>query len=144
VRVAAFAQRSISGARLGIALGGDTCPVIECRVIGRAQHSALSEMVPQSGVIALLVDPRNASAERRIRDVQEAARAKGVGLAILKASTESEIDTAFVSLAQLKPARSSSTLTCSSSPAVTSSSRRQPAMPFQRSMHGTNSPRQAG
>ena len=29
MRVAAFAQRSISGATLGIALGGDTCPVID-------------------------------------------------------------------------------------------------------------------
>ena len=29
VRVAAFAQRSISGATLGIALAGDACPVID-------------------------------------------------------------------------------------------------------------------
>ena len=29
VRVATFAQRSISGTTLGIALGGDTCPVID-------------------------------------------------------------------------------------------------------------------
>ena len=29
VRVAAFAQGSISDATLGIALGGDTCPVID-------------------------------------------------------------------------------------------------------------------
>ena len=29
VRVATFAQRSISGATFGIALGGDTCPVID-------------------------------------------------------------------------------------------------------------------
>ena len=36
-----------------------------------------------------------------IRDVQEAARAKGVQLPILKAGTESEIDAAFASLVQL-------------------------------------------
>ncbi len=36
-----------------------------------------------------------------MRDLQEAARAKGVQLSILKASTESEIDTAFASLVQL-------------------------------------------
>jgi len=36
-----------------------------------------------------------------IRDAQEAARAKGVQLHILKASTESEIDAAFASLVQL-------------------------------------------
>jgi ABC-type uncharacterized transport system substrate-binding protein len=61
----------------------------------------LSELVPQAGVIALLVDPNNVSGERRIRNTQEAARAKGVELPILKASSESEIDDALGSLAQL-------------------------------------------
>src|SRR6476469_401420 len=61
----------------------------------------LSELVPQAGVIALLVNPNNASAERVIRDVQEAARTKGLQLHVLKASSESEIDTAFASLLQL-------------------------------------------
>jgi putative ABC transport system substrate-binding protein len=60
----------------------------------------LSELVPQARVIALLVNPTNSSAERRIRDVQEAPRAKGVELPILKASTESEIDAAFTSQLQ--------------------------------------------
>ena len=36
-----------------------------------------------------------------MRDVQEAARTKGLQLHVLKASSESEIDTAFASLAQL-------------------------------------------
>jgi putative ABC transport system substrate-binding protein len=48
----------------------------------------LSELVPQAGVIALLVNPNNANTERIIREVQEAARAKGVQLNILKAGTE--------------------------------------------------------
>ena len=62
----------------------------------------LSELVPQARVIALLVNPNNPNAERIIRDVQEAARAKGVQLHILKAGTESEIDAAFASLVQLQ------------------------------------------
>ncbi len=62
----------------------------------------LSELVPQATVIALLVNPNNANAERITRDVQEAARAKGVQLPILKAATESEIDAAFASLVQLQ------------------------------------------
>jgi putative ABC transport system substrate-binding protein len=62
----------------------------------------LSELVPQAGVIALLANPNNESAERMIRDVQEAAHAKGVQLHILKASTESEIDAAFTTLLQLQ------------------------------------------
>jgi len=60
----------------------------------------LSELVPQVGVIALLVNPNNPNAERTMRDVQEAARVKGVQLLILKAGTESEIDAAFASFVQ--------------------------------------------
>src|SRR5262249_52946586 len=41
------------------------------------------------------------NAERIIRDVQEAARAKRLQLHVLKASSESEIDAAFASLVQL-------------------------------------------
>ena len=62
----------------------------------------LSELVPQARVIALLVNQNSPSAERLIGDVQEAARAKRVELPILKAGTESEIDAAFASLAQLQ------------------------------------------
>src|SRR5229473_3180917 len=61
----------------------------------------LSELVPQARVIALLVNPNNSTAERIMRDVQEAARAKGVQLPILKAGTESEIDAAFATLVRL-------------------------------------------
>jgi putative tryptophan/tyrosine transport system substrate-binding protein len=60
----------------------------------------LSELVPQASVFALLVNPNNAGTEPMIRDMQEAARTKGVQLHVLKASTESEIDTAFAALVQ--------------------------------------------
>src|SRR4029077_17165981 len=62
----------------------------------------ISEVVPQAGVIAVLVNPNNANTERTTRDVEEAARAKRVQLDILKAGTESEIDAAFASLVQLR------------------------------------------
>jgi putative tryptophan/tyrosine transport system substrate-binding protein len=62
----------------------------------------LTELVPQAKVIALLGNPNNSYAERFIGDAQEAARAKGVQLPILKAGTESEIDAAFASLVQLQ------------------------------------------
>jgi putative tryptophan/tyrosine transport system substrate-binding protein len=39
----------------------------------------LCELVPQAGVIALLVNPNNVIAERAIRNTQEAARVKGCG-----------------------------------------------------------------
>jgi putative ABC transport system substrate-binding protein len=47
------------------------------------------------------MNPNNANAEPIIRDVREAARVKGGQLQILKASTESEIDTAFATLVEL-------------------------------------------
>jgi putative ABC transport system substrate-binding protein len=62
----------------------------------------LSELVPQAGVIAVLVNPNNANTERTIRDMEEAARAKGLQLDILKAGTGEEIDAAFATLAQAK------------------------------------------
>jgi putative tryptophan/tyrosine transport system substrate-binding protein len=61
----------------------------------------ISELVPQAGVIALLVNPNNPGTEAIIRDVREAARVKGLQLPILKASTENEIDAAFLTLVQL-------------------------------------------
>jgi putative ABC transport system substrate-binding protein len=61
----------------------------------------LSELVPEARVIALLVNPNNPTTEPLIRDMQEAARAKGVELQILKAGTESDIDAAFASLVKL-------------------------------------------
>jgi putative ABC transport system substrate-binding protein len=57
----------------------------------------LSELVPEAKVIALLVNPGPPNNE----DLQEAARAKGIQLHILKAGTESEIITAFATFVQL-------------------------------------------
>jgi putative tryptophan/tyrosine transport system substrate-binding protein len=64
------------------------------------RRELLAELVPQARVIALLVNPNSTGTERMIKDVQEAARAKGVQLQILKAGTESEIDAAFAALDQ--------------------------------------------
>src|SRR5438093_1186329 len=61
----------------------------------------LSELVPQTKVIALLVNPKNPNTERIIGDVQGAARTKGVQLAVLHASNEEEIAAAFATLARL-------------------------------------------
>jgi putative ABC transport system substrate-binding protein len=62
----------------------------------------LAELVPQAGMIALLVNPNFSGAERVVRDAQEAVRVLGRQLAILKASSESEIDAAFATLVQLR------------------------------------------
>jgi putative tryptophan/tyrosine transport system substrate-binding protein len=61
----------------------------------------LSELIPEAKVMALLVNPNASITERIIKDVQEAGRVKGLQLPILKAATETDIDAAFASLAQL-------------------------------------------
>jgi putative ABC transport system substrate-binding protein len=58
----------------------------------------LSDLTPQAKVIAALVNPNNPNTERNIGDMQEAARAKGMQLHILKADSKYEIDAAFATL----------------------------------------------
>jgi putative ABC transport system substrate-binding protein len=60
----------------------------------------ISELVPQVKTISVLVNPNNASAPRQIRDIQEAARTKGLELHVLKAGTDSAFEPAFVSVLQ--------------------------------------------
>ena len=68
----------------------------------KARLFLLSEMVPQARVIALLVNPDRQNTEPIIRDVQEAARTKGVQLPVPKAGDESEIEATFAALVQLQ------------------------------------------
>ncbi len=58
----------------------------------------LSDFVPDARVLAQLVNPKWPGAELAVGAVQEGVRAKGLLHRILKASTESDIDTAFASL----------------------------------------------
>lgn len=55
----------------------------------------LHELVPAAALIAVLLNPTNANFQTQLRGVQEAARAAGLQLNILSASTERDIDTAF-------------------------------------------------
>jgi putative tryptophan/tyrosine transport system substrate-binding protein len=61
----------------------------------------LSELVPQAAVIVVLVNP-NSWGELQMRTVQEAARAKGVQLHIIKAGAEGEFETAFATVVQMQ------------------------------------------
>ena len=60
----------------------------------------LREMVPAAGVIALLVNPNSAAREAETKELNEAARALGLEIRILNATSESEIDAAFATLAK--------------------------------------------
>jgi ABC-type uncharacterized transport system substrate-binding protein len=60
----------------------------------------LRELVPASVRVAVLVNPANAQTETTLRDVEAAARAIGLQIQIVKASTSREIDVAFATLAR--------------------------------------------
>jgi putative tryptophan/tyrosine transport system substrate-binding protein len=128
-------------ARPGGNLAGFTTMSLE---LNPKRLELLSELVPQARVIVLLVNPNNSQTEGVVRDVQDASRAKGVQLQIVRAGTESEIDGAFGSLVQLH----AGALVVMGEPFFTSrasnSSGWRRAMPFRRSMMCMNTPRPAG
>src|SRR5262249_6621252 len=60
----------------------------------------LHEMLPQAQAIAFLYNPKFVVAEDQLRDAQEAARTLGLQIAVFHASTESEINAAFRTMAE--------------------------------------------
>jgi putative tryptophan/tyrosine transport system substrate-binding protein len=60
----------------------------------------LHELVPKASTIAALVNPKFSSAEVRVTAVRDAATALGLQLTVYNASSESEIDIAFASVAE--------------------------------------------
>jgi len=104
----------------------------------------LSDLVPQAGVIAVLLNPNNANTERTIRDMKEAARAKG-GAARCLEGRHRKRDRRRFRLPRPNASRgcSSSRPIHSSLAASTSSSRWHHAMPYRRSMRCVNSSRPA-
>ena len=64
----------------------------------------LRELVPGAARIAVLVNPANATnTETTLRDVQSAARAIGLQIQVLNASTSGEIDAAFATFVRERP-----------------------------------------
>jgi putative ABC transport system substrate-binding protein len=63
----------------------------------------LHQIVPGSASIGVLVNPKVADADLELRQLQEAAGAINRQINIVRASTETELDTAFASLAQQAP-----------------------------------------
>jgi putative ABC transport system substrate-binding protein len=66
------------------------------------QLETLHEIMPKAAVIGCLVNPNNPNAGTGIREAQEAARTLGLGLNIMNATMEHEIDAAFVALARAR------------------------------------------
>jgi len=68
--------------------------------LGAKRLELLRELVPGTKLIGFLVNPANPTTQSHITDIQAAARALGVELLMLNASSDREIDAAFESLAQ--------------------------------------------
>jgi putative ABC transport system substrate-binding protein len=62
------------------------------------QFGLLHEVIPAARIIALLINPTNANAERDAAIVQEAARAVGRQILITRATTETDFETVFATL----------------------------------------------
>ena len=60
----------------------------------------LHELVPQAATIGFLLNPNFPSAEDQSKDMQEAARAIGLHIHVLRANTDREIEAAFETVAQ--------------------------------------------
>jgi putative ABC transport system substrate-binding protein len=69
-------------------------------MISGKRFEFLHQLLPTTAVIALITNPNSSFTGPETRELQDAARSLGVQLQILNASNESEIDTAFVTLAQ--------------------------------------------
>jgi putative ABC transport system substrate-binding protein len=63
----------------------------------------LRELVPAAARLAVLVNPANTSTETTVGDVEPAARAIGLKIKVLNASTSREIDVAFATFVRERP-----------------------------------------
>jgi putative ABC transport system substrate-binding protein len=68
------------------------------RVLGAKQIELLRELLPTAPVVAYLINPNEPTAAYQISDAEEAARATGQQLIVLRASNDHEIETAFTAL----------------------------------------------
>jgi putative ABC transport system substrate-binding protein len=74
--------------------------LLDSELVGKSAQ-LLKEAVPAAAVIALLVNPSGPSAEIYVKDTPASARALGIQIPVLNASTEHDLDEAFASLGKL-------------------------------------------
>jgi putative tryptophan/tyrosine transport system substrate-binding protein len=70
--------------------------------LGAKRLELLHELVPKTTLACVLVNPTNVNAEAVLKDLQAAARAIGLQVHLLQASTEHEIEAAFATLLELR------------------------------------------
>jgi putative ABC transport system substrate-binding protein len=69
--------------------------------VGAKRFGLLRELVPSATSIAVLVNPTRPGVDAQVAQAQEAARAVGLALHILKARSERDFDAAFLTLVQM-------------------------------------------
>ena len=72
--------------------------------LGAKRLELLHELVPTATTVAGLIDPTNPTAEGQSKTMQAAARALGLQIHVLQASTERDLDSIFRTLVQLRAA----------------------------------------
>jgi putative tryptophan/tyrosine transport system substrate-binding protein len=83
--------------------GGNVTGATQLNVeVGPKRLQLAHELVPTATAFPVLVNPTASNTEPQLRDLQATARALGLQLEILRASTERDFNTAFASLAQLR------------------------------------------
>ena len=85
-----------------LARPGGNLTGVSLRGLAAKRIKLVCDLVPRAKSIALLVNPNDPSADVDIRDAQEAARAKGVQLHVVKAGSDNEIEPAFATLSELR------------------------------------------
>lgn len=68
--------------------------------MGAKRLALLHEMVPRAALIAVILNPRNASFDAELHDVEQGARSIAQQILALRASTERDLDAAFATLAE--------------------------------------------
>jgi putative tryptophan/tyrosine transport system substrate-binding protein len=85
--------------RPGGNLTGATTLAVE---LGRKRLELLRELTPEAKVLGVLINPTGPNVKAVSRDVEQAARAVGVPIHVLHASSTRDFDAVFATLAQLR------------------------------------------
>jgi putative ABC transport system substrate-binding protein len=71
--------------------------------VGPKRLELLRELIPTATIVAALINPTNSNAETQSRVLETTARALGLQIHVLHASTDRDLDAAFATLGQLRP-----------------------------------------
>jgi putative tryptophan/tyrosine transport system substrate-binding protein len=82
--------------------GGNATGLINyVNLMGAKRLGLLHELVPNAGVIGMLVNPTFPDVKSQLRDMREAAQSAGLQVQVVNAGSERDFDKAFATLVQL-------------------------------------------